>query len=140
MVSSYPSQPWERVGMDLFEFEGSTYLIVVCYRSRWPEVKKLTRTTSAGVIQALKDIFATHGIPDLVVSDNGPQFASQEFKEFGRNYNFNHVTSSPNYPAANGEAERSVRTVKEIFKKSKRSLPRTSDLSYYSTAKWIVTF
>ena len=53
MVSSYPSQPWERVGMDLFEFEGITYLIVECYRSRWPEVNKLTRTTSAGVIQAL---------------------------------------------------------------------------------------
>ena len=41
IVSSYPSRPWERVGMDLFEFEGSTYLIVVCYRSRWPEVKNL---------------------------------------------------------------------------------------------------
>ena len=131
MVSSYPSRPWERVGMDLFEFEGSTYLIVVCYRSRWPEVKKLTRTTSAGVIQALKGIFATHGIPDLVVSDNGPQFASQEFKEFGRNYNFNHVTSSPNYPAANGEAERSVRTVKEIFKKSKD--PYLALLTYRTT-------
>ena len=131
MVSSYPSRPWERVGMDLFEFEGSTYLIVVCYRSRWPEVKNLTRTTSAGVIQALKGIFATHGIPDLVVSDNGPQFASQEFKEFGRNYNFNHVTSSPNYPAANGEAERSVRTVKEIFKKSKD--PCLALLTYRTT-------
>ena len=130
-VSSYPSRPWERVGMDLFEFEGSTYLIVVCYRSRWPEVKKLTRTTSAGVIQTLKCIIATHGIPDLVVSDNGPQFASEEFKEFGRSYNFNHVTSSPNYPAVNGEAERSVRTVKEIFKKSKD--PYLALLTYCTT-------
>ena len=83
------------------------------------------------MIQALKGIFATHGIPDLVVSDNGPQFASQEFKEFGRNYNFDHVTSSPNYPAANGEAERSVRTVKEIFKKSKN--PYLALLTYRTT-------
>ena len=48
--------------------------------------EETTRTTSAGVIQALKGIFATHSIPDLVVSDNGSQFASQEFKEFGRRY------------------------------------------------------
>ena len=118
MVSSYPQRPWERVGMDLFELQGKTYVIVVCYRSRWPEVRRLTQTTSAGVIQALKDIFSIHGIPDLVVSDNGPQFASQEFREFGVSYNFNHVTSSPHYPAANGEAERTVRTVKEMLKKN----------------------
>ena len=118
MPSSFPSRPWERVGMDLFELDGSTYLIVVCYRSRWPEVRKLTRTTTTGVIHALKGIFAVHGIPELVISDNGPQFASSEFKNFAHTYNFNHVTSSPNYPAANGEAERCIKTVKEIFKKN----------------------
>ena len=93
--------------------------------------EELTRTTLAGVIQALKGIFATHGIPDLVVSDNGPQFALQKFKELRRSYNFNHVTSSPNYPAANGETERSVRTVKEIFKKSKD--PYLALLTYRTT-------
>ena len=76
-------------------------------------------------------IFTTHGIPYLVMSDNGPQFASQEFKEFGRNYNFNHMTTSPNYPAANEKAERSVRTVKEIFKKSKA--PYLALLTYRTT-------
>lgn len=131
MPSSFPSRPWERVGMDLFELDGSTYLIVVCYRSRWPEVRKLTRTTTTAVIHALKGIFAVHGIPELVISDNGPQFASGEFKNFAQTYNFNHVTSSPNYPAANGEAERCVKTVKEIFKKN--SDPYLGLLTYRTT-------
>ncbi len=131
LVSSYPRRAWERVGMDLFELNGSIYLIVVCYRSRWPEIRRLTKTTSAGVIAALKGIFSTHGIPDLVISDNGPQFASQEFKQFSEQYNFQHITSSPKYPAANGEAERSVRTIKEILKKNKD--PYLALLSYRTT-------
>ena len=95
-------------------------------------MKLLNRTTSAGVIHALKSIFAVPGIPELVISDNGPQFASEELKNFSISYSFNHVTSSPKYPASNGEAERTVRTEKEIFKKSK-SDPYLALLTYLST-------
>ena len=73
--------------------------------------------TSNDVITRLKSIFACHSIPQEVRSDNGPQFSSNMFKKFSEDYNFTHTTSSPRYPASNGEAERAVRTVKEMLKK-----------------------
>ena len=62
--------------------------------------------------------FARHGIPDIVVSDNGPQYSSHEFRKFAQTWQFNHVTSSPTYPQSNGMAERTIQTVKQILKKA----------------------
>ena len=74
-----PQFPWQQVGADLFELRGEHYLLVVDYFSRFPEVIKLTSTTSTSIIAMLKTIFSRHGIPEIVRSDNGPQFASSEF-------------------------------------------------------------
>ena len=71
-----------------------------------------------GVVSAMKEIFACHGIPNNVVSDNGPQFVSQEFAQFASTYGFSHTTSSPRYPQGNGLVERTVQTVKALLKKS----------------------
>ena len=76
---------------------------------------QLATTTSTKVIGALKSVFARHGIPEEVVSDNGPQFASNEMKEFAQHYGFHHCTSSPYYPQGNGHAERAVKTVKNLL-------------------------
>ena len=65
--------------------------------------------------------FARHGIPDLVISDNGPQFTADEFAEFSRKWDFEHLTSSPGNSKANGKAESGVKTVKRILKKSIRA-------------------
>ena len=69
---------------------------------------KLSRTTSPDVTVHLKSMFARHGIPDQLISDNGPQFASNTFAKFAEEYGFTHVTTSPRYPQANGEVERAV--------------------------------
>ena len=79
MSASYPSCPWERIATDLFELNGKVYLIVTDYYSRWFEIKELRNETSQVVIQALKELFAIHGIPDLIISDNGPQYSADSF-------------------------------------------------------------
>ena len=131
IITKLPEYPWQVVGTDLFEINGVHYLLTVDYFSRYPEVIQLTTTTATVVIAALKSVFARHGIPEVVRSDNGPQFSAQEFSRFASSYEFQHVTSSPRFPQSNGQVERMVQTVK-------RMLVRSSDhhlalLSYRAT-------
>ena len=88
------------------------------YFSRYQEVVKLNSTTSKRVIEALKSIFARHGTPETLISDNGPQYSAVEMKDFASTYVFEHVTSSPHYSRSNGLAERTVKTIKNLMKKS----------------------
>ena len=118
MTSEGPSRPWQNVGTDLFELKGHTYLLLVDYLSRFPEIVKLSDTTSKEVISHIKSIFARYGIPETVRSDNGPQYCSREFAEFARQYQFKHITSSPRFPRSNGEAERMVKTVNNLLRKA----------------------
>ena len=129
--SPLPHHPWEKVGADLFELNGATYLLVVDYFSRFPEVLKLTCTTSKSIISALKSIFSRHGIPAVLMSDNGPQFDSMTMKAFASEYSFTHTTSSPHYPQSNGHVERAVKTVKQLLNQS--TDPYMAMLSYRST-------
>ncbi|XP_028809432.1 uncharacterized protein K02A2.6-like isoform X2 [Denticeps clupeoides] len=114
-----PSNPWSKVGTDIFTLDNRSYLITVDYLSNFWELDYLPDTKSTTVIQKLKAHFARHGIPDVVVSDNGPQYASEDFKKFSRQWEFKHKTSSPGYPQSNGMAESAVKTAKRLLKKAK---------------------
>ena len=104
---------------------------MVDYYSRFIEISKLTSTTTTDIVKHLKSIFARHGIPETVSSDNGPQYASTEFRHFAEHYGFRHQTSSPRYPQANGAAERAVKTVKALL--NKNDDPYLAMLSYRAT-------
>ena len=110
--------PWQKVGTDLFEFKGQEFVLVVDYLLRYCEVGVLKHSTSEEVTQHLKPIFSRHGIPETMISDNGPQYTSAKFVKFSQDWGFSHITSSPKYPQSNGEAERMVQTVKHLLTKS----------------------
>ena len=95
--------------------------MVVVYTSNYPEVAKLEDLSSTNTISHMKSIMARHGLPSVVVSDNGPQFSSREFRQFAMQYGFKHVTSSPEYPQSNGKAEKAVQIVKRLLKKAKKN-------------------
>ena len=88
------------------------------YYSGYPEVASLSTSSSRGVISALSSMLARHGIPDIMITDNGPQLGSREFAEFSKDWGFIHQTSSPHYPQSNGLAEATVKVVKNMLKKS----------------------
>lgn len=115
--SELPDRPWQKSGVDLLVLKGLSFLLIVDFFSRYVEVTKLTRFTSPDVVVHLKSIFARHGIPDQLVSDNGPPFSSNAFAQFAEEHTFTHIMASPRYQQANGEVERPVQTVKHLLKK-----------------------
>ena len=129
--SELPELPWLKVGTDLFEWKNCNYLLIVDYYSRFIEVALLSKTTAQEVIRHTKSIFARHGIPELVISDNGPQYSSDAYEQFSKEYQFQHETSSPYFPQSNGEAERAVKIVKDMLKR--KSDPYLAMLAYRST-------
>lgn len=107
-------RPYYKVGTDLFDCDGKSYIVVTDYFSNYPEVGVLQSTSSLAVISYLKTVFAKHGVPCELFSGNGPQFSSCEFAAFAKEWGFQHSTSSPTYPKSNS----SVKTVKNMMKKA----------------------
>ncbi|XP_062601076.1 uncharacterized protein K02A2.6-like [Saccostrea cucullata] len=116
-----PDRPWMKVGTDLCSFAGNDYLVTVDYFSNFWEIDFLENTKPATVIRKLRNHFARYGIPDIVISDNGPHFSSKEFATFALEYEFQHITSSPNYPQSNGKVEQAVKSAKRIMKRARNS-------------------
>eukprot|EP00117_Sycon_ciliatum_P047528 scpid79697/ scgid33944/ Uncharacterized protein K02A2.6 len=106
---SWPSGPWRRLHLDFAgPFLGKMFLIVVDAYSKYLEVIPMSTATSAGTIKSLRRLFATFGLPTHIVTDNGSQFTSAEFKSFLRANGIAHTCSAPGHPETNGLAERYV--------------------------------
>jgi len=115
----WPTKPWQRIHIDYAgPFQGNMYLVVVDAHSKWPEVFEMSQSTTVKTISAPRHLFAAYGLPEQVVSDNGPQFTSEDFKEFMTANGIKHIRCAPYHPASNGAAERFVRTFKEAMKAS----------------------
>ena len=117
----FTERPWSKVGIDLCDFHGRTLLVLVDYHSNFIEVEQITSLTTSGVSKVLMTMFSRYGVPDQVMSDNGPQFSSSEFRSFATKWGFEHITASPRYPQSNGKVENAVKTVKLLFNKCKDS-------------------
>jgi len=113
----WPERPWVRLHIDYAgPFLGKYFLVAIDSHSKWLEVHPVNAATSAVTIDKLRFIFSTHGLPDMVVSDNGSVFTSKEFTDFITN-GITHVKSSPYHLSTNGLAEHAVQTFKAGMKK-----------------------
>ena len=130
-----PSRPFEKIAADIFFLDGQNFLLVADYYSKMPFVKTLKSMTSKETIDFLESVFAIHGIPKTLISDNARRFTSFEFDHFKKQWDFQHTTSSPHYPQSNGFIERTVQTVKNCLKKAKaqKQNPQLALLSLRTT-------
>ena len=118
--SAWPvlERPWSRLHLDhAGPFQGHTFLLDVNAYSHWLEVVSVTCTSSDCAIQKLRILFATHGLPDLLVSDNATAFTSNEFQQFCARNGIRYVTAAPGHPSTNGLVERAVQTFKLSLQK-----------------------
>ena len=126
----WPSSPWQRIHIDFAgPFLGCMFLIVVDAHSRWLEIEKMDTTTSTKTIEKLQSLFARYGVPSQLVSDNGPQFKSEEFQMFLKRNGIKHLTSAPYHPASNGLAERCVQSFKSAMKSETEIKPLSIKLA-----------
>ena len=89
-----PSRPWSIVAQDLFTFDHKSYLITVDFYSDFWELDPLTETSSETIVACTKAHFSRYGIPDKVITDNGPQFRSQFYENFAKKWEFYLAISS----------------------------------------------
>ena len=69
--------PWLTIASDLFQFNGTDYLPLVNYMSRFPVICKLTSQTSKSVSEQMKSVFSEYGVPDTIILDNEPHYDSK---------------------------------------------------------------
>ena len=98
-------------------------LILVDVHSKYIEAHVMKSSTTVATLIKLRQTFATHGIPVVIVSYNGTAFTNQEFNTFCDVNGIKHTCSSPYHPSTNGLAERAVQTItdhKRRFKETQR--------------------
>jgi transposase InsO family protein len=121
-----PRAPWERVHIDFAgPVSGSMFLILVDAFSKWPEVYRMSSTTTEATIKVLFEVISRFGNMKTLVSDNGPQFTSQLFASFCGGEDINHIRTAPYHPQSNGQCERFVDTFKTAIKKESDSSDRS---------------
>ena len=115
-----PLHPCTKLAMDLFHFEGVSYLLIVDYTSRFPVVCKLSSMTGQHVTNHCEQVLAEYGWPETFISNNEPCYILDAFTSVMNAYHVNHISSSPHYPQTDGLAEKYIQIIKKLILQSKR--------------------
>ncbi|KAK9701293.1 Integrase zinc binding domain [Popillia japonica] len=114
---SKTNKNWKRVHIDFFHYMSNTFLIIVDSHSKFLDIHLMNGTNAKNTIGKLRSTFSYFGLPEELVSDNGPPFNGEEYKKFCKSNGITHRFSPPLHPCSNGLAERAVGTVKSTLKK-----------------------
>ena len=111
-----PDRPFQQLAVDFASYGGDQFLIMVDCKTDWPDVIEMKKdTTTQKLIGALRNQFCRTAIPDVIWSDEGPQFTSSKLAAFLKDWGVSHKTSSPRYPQSNGKAEATVKSMKKLI-------------------------
>ena len=115
----WAERSWQRIHCDfLGPFHGDMYLVIVDSYSKWPEVVNFCQNTKSNkLVDTFQTLFARHGLPDQIVTDDGSQFSSKEFGDLLKHNGVTYPFSPPYHPAMNGAAENFVGTFKDKVSK-----------------------
>ena len=118
-----PSCPWQMCATDIFMLEGIDHLIVGDFYLKMIFVWCLPpgQSNANKDVSLLKEMFSEHGIPKVLCSDNGPQYASAQFADFCMSWGISHETSSLHYLQSNGFTGACVKSVKHALHWAKYS-------------------
>ena len=122
--------------MDYFYMNGRLYILICDYFSKFPFLFQVKTTSFANLKDHLEELFSVEGIPDEIMSDNGPPFNGKEFSSYLTGLGIRHTTSSPNYPGSNGFIERQIQTVKRLIEKANSSGRSPDWLESRATGRW----
>ena len=119
----WASDSWQRIHVDYLEIKGQMFFLVIDAYSKWIESFPMSSTTSKATIDVLRSLFSRYGLPSRLVSDNGPQFISAEFRDFMQANGIQHTLTPPYHPSSNGQAEIGVKIFKSMYVKSLPNAP-----------------
>ena len=112
----WPERPWSRIHIDhVGPYHNQLWFIIVDAHSKWLDIYPVSSTNSQTTIDMLRVSFSTHGLPEIIVSNNAASFTSAQFAEFCDKNRIHHVTSAPYHPASNELVERAVQSFKRGF-------------------------
>ena len=103
-ITQMPDYPWQKIAIDFcgpFP-SGELLLVAIDEASRFPEVEIVKSTNAQETTRVLEKMFAQHGNPEQVKTDNGPPFQGNEFKLFCDQKGIKHRKITPRWPEANG--------------------------------------
>ncbi|XP_046424706.1 uncharacterized protein K02A2.6-like [Neodiprion fabricii] len=110
---AWPTTPWHRIHADfLGPFNGKTVLVIMDSHSKWPEAIIMQSMSESHTIKAFEEVFARHGYPAHLITDNYSTFVGKAFQSLLKVGGVRHSTTPPYCPATNGAAENFVGTFK----------------------------
>ena len=118
MQPNLPTRPWEKLGNDIFEFNGKKYLMVVNYYSQFLVIRLLNDMTSHTVCNQFTSILAEYGLPATIIADFRSQYISKRFRSKCEQSGITLHCSSLYHHQANSLAERAIGTCKSLLRKA----------------------
>lgn len=116
--------PFNVMNLDLVEIDGKPVMHIIDSFSRKAFGRVMPNKTQKSVITALKYVFKNDDFkPRMIISDNGPEFTGQNFREFLKDLDIKHQTTTSHNPQANGKIERLNGTIKRLYEKMELSEP-----------------